>query len=131
MGIVQGDFYTSNCPACDVEFVLYTRYEQRRRRDGHSFYCPNGHSMSFGDTEADKLRRERNLLKQQMAQKDDEIAAERRRAVAAKGELTKLKKRTIVNGVCPCCTRSFLNLKNHMKTQHPDYNVVPMKEKTA
>ena len=27
----------------------------------------------------------------------------------------------MANGVCPCCNRSFENLRNHMHTQHPDY----------
>ena len=45
-----------------------------------------------------------------------------RRMAAAKGELTKMKKR-VGNGVCPCCNRQFVNLQRHMATQHPGYAV--------
>lgn len=39
---------------------------------------------------------------------------------ATKGVVTKIKKR-VSKGVCPCCNRSFENLKNHMESQHPEY----------
>lgn len=44
---------------------------------GQTFYCPNGHSLTFGDTELDKLRRERDRLAQRVAEKDDAIARAR------------------------------------------------------
>ena len=40
--------------------------------------------------------------------------------VAMRGVNTKLKKR-VAAGVCPCCQRSFINLRRHMTTQHADY----------
>lgn len=39
---------------------------------------------------------------------------------AQKGQNTRLKKR-IAAGVCPCCNRSFANLREHMAGQHPDF----------
>lgn len=94
-----------------------------------SFYCSYGHEMVFsrGESELDKIRRERDRLTQRLAEKDDEItrqrertdAAERRRA-AAQGQVTKIKNR-VGNGVCPCCNRTFQNLANHMAHQHPTF----------
>lgn len=26
-------------------------------------------------------------------------------------------------GVCPCCNRSFTNVRRHMTSQHPDYTI--------
>lgn len=67
------------------------------------------------------------MLKQQLARKDDEIAAQRRlrdhaerQASARKGQVTRLKNRAAA-GVCPCCTRSFENLRRHMTTKHPTF----------
>lgn len=36
----------------------------------------------------------------------------------------KLKAQTtrVKNGVCPCCNRSFQNLKRHMNTKHPNWS---------
>lgn len=54
----------------------------------------------------------------------DEKEAAERRVSAAKGQVTKLKNRTAA-GVCPCCTRSFENLKRHMATKHPAFTDEP------
>jgi hypothetical protein len=84
--------------------------------------------QAFVKSETDNLRRERDLLKQQLAQKDDEIKWQRehrlgaeRRVIAAKGQITKLKKRAKA-GTCPCCKRTFHNMAEHMKTKHPDFD---------
>lgn len=91
--------------------------------------CPWGHPGVYrsGPTEADELRRERNRLKQQLAEKDDEIRAQRehreaaeRRTSAARGQITKLKNAT-AGGLCPCCGMSFVQLRSHMKSKHPEF----------
>lgn len=102
------------------------------------FFCAYGHRQFYleGESEVGKLRRERDRLAQQIAQRDDEITRQRelreaaeRSASAVRGQMTKLKRRT-ANGVCPCCTRSFVNLRRHIETKHPDFgadNVVALK----
>lgn len=114
------------CASCGILFGAPDHWEQARREDKREFFCPNGHRQLFAKSEADKLRQERDLLKQQIAQKDDEIKwqrekrqAEERRVSAARGQITKLKKRAKA-GVCPCCNRTFTNMALHMKTKHPD-----------
>ena len=37
-----------------------------------------------------------------------------------KAAKTRLKNR-VGKGVCPCCNRSFANLKRHMASQHPEF----------
>lgn len=116
-----------HCASCGVLFGLTTDMLKRRRKDGENFYCPAGHTNFYRDNENDLIRRERDRLKQEQARMQDEIdhqrrnreAAERQTA-AARGQITKLKKR-VSNGVCPCCTRSFANLQRHMATQHPAF----------
>jgi DNA repair exonuclease SbcCD ATPase subunit len=110
-----------------------------------TFYCPYGHAQVFakGETEADKLRRERDRLAQQVAQRDDEIKWQKdqrehseRQLSAARGQITKIKKRSSA-GTCPCCSRTFANMAEHMKHQHPEFvadggaKVVPIKRKSA
>lgn len=116
------------CCSCGILFHVPDDWEKARREDKGRFYCPNGHSLSFTQSEADKLRLERDRLKQQIAFKDYEIATERdrrhaveRRVISAKGQITKLKKRAKA-GTCPCCNRTFSNMAAHMKTQHPDFD---------
>ena len=89
------------CDECGIVFTVPNGWHEARRRDHARWYCPNGHIWSFvGESEADKLRRERDRLKQQIAYKDDEIrrqadraASAERRVIAAKGQVTKLQKR--------------------------------------
>lgn len=118
------------CYRCKSEIVLPDElYHAAKRSPRISFWCPFGHEQHFveGETDEQKLRRERDRLAQRIAEKDDEIAfqktqreATERRLSAARGQVTKIKNR-VGNGVCPCCNRTFGNLQTHMHKQHPDY----------
>lgn len=121
---------TEQCCKCGVYFGLERGHHDRLRKEGTkgSFHCPNGHPQHYTESEADQLRRERDRLKQQLAQKDDDINWQRQQRIAAerqvsaaKGQITRLKKRANA-GVCPCCNRTFANMARHMKTQHPDHD---------
>lgn len=94
-----------------------------------SFWCPYGHEQHFreGETEEQKLRRERDRLAQSVAERDDEIRRQRglreateRQLSATRGVVTRIKNR-VGHGVCPCCTRTFNDLSRHMATKHPTY----------
>lgn len=120
-------FVEVRCWKCDIVYGMPETLNASRKRDGQGFFCPNGHEAAYKDTEADRLRRERDRLAQQVAYKDDRIKSLRderdaadRRAAAARGQVTKIKNR-VGAGVCPCCTRSFTNLRRHMETEHADY----------
>ncbi len=113
---------------CGISFAVPHTWERKRRDDHSRFFCPNGHGQAFtGESDAEKLRRERDRLAQRIAEKDDEIRHQRDRAeneekrvIAYKGHLTRSKKRHAA-GVCPCCNRTFSQLTEHMKTKHPKY----------
>jgi hypothetical protein len=104
----------------------------RQSKHGGYHHCPNGHLQGWSKDvcEDEKMRRERDLLKQETARLEESITAERRLREEAEMALRKHKKRAAA-GVCPCCTRTFSNMARHMKTKHPDYNVVPLKAKSA
>lgn len=105
------------CMTEDIYNVCYQRKEQGK------FYCPNGHEMHYvsGETELDKLRRERDRLKQNEAYLQDVLSEVREKAkrekAALKGKVTKMENRA-KNGVCLHCNRTFPNLHAHMKTKH-------------
>jgi hypothetical protein len=93
------------------------------------FCCAYGHEQVFaeGEGEEAKLRRERDMLKQQMAQRDDVISQqskelERERAAvrALKDGSVRARKRSIA-GTCPCCKRTFRQMALHMAKQHPEF----------
>lgn len=120
------------CAACSIDFGIGADFVARRRKDHKSFYCPNGHSLSYSGPSAEEKRlasTERELeaarsLAQRESRRRERAEAEARtadyKARAAKGQLTKTRKR-IAAGVCPCCNRTFQNLARHIAGQHPDF----------
>lgn len=99
--------------------------QQRQHRDGRpqtDIYCPLGHAYEIaGEGEVARLQRE---LEQQRA-RAGRLAAARDQAEASarayKGAATRARKRAAA-AVCPCCKRSFVQLRRHMATKHPDYD---------
>lgn len=128
--VVEGRWHAEKtCPVCGISYYVPMAFEREQERLGAKggWYCPNGHKRVYRESSENILRRERDNLAQRIAEKDDEIrhqselaAANERRVSAAKGQITKLKKRA-ANGVCPCCNRTFANLANHMSNKHPGF----------
>lgn len=87
------------CSCCSVVFALADRHYVNLRNSGATFYCPNGHTQSFGPSEADKLRKECAELQKRIGYRDTTIAhrdaALKRLQLqhrAAKGRITKLNR---------------------------------------
>lgn len=117
-------FTAFDCANCGVPFALTEDYEARRRNDGNTFYCPNGHPHSWHETEGDRLRKEIAEAKSRLDAEQGwtrrltgDLDQERRSHAATKGQLTKTRKR-IENGVCPDCNRHFVDVERHMKSKH-------------
>jgi hypothetical protein len=122
--------FVGQCYRCKSEIwlpiALYTACKHSPR---HSFFCPYGHEQIFaeGEPEEAKLRRERDRLKQQLAEKDDTIqfwirqTDEGRKALTAERKVLRKIRTRIAGGVCPCCNRTFARLTAHMKTKHPEF----------
>jgi hypothetical protein len=145
--IIKGERHVVNqCGTCAVWHTIPEIVYNSCRREGGFWHCPNGHSRGWvkgaDEIELENMRRERDRLKQQMAQKSDEAEEMRRRAVAAaieasdaKTKVRRLTKRAAA-GTCPCCQRTFSNMAQHMKRQHPAFveetgaKVVPIKRIT-
>jgi len=117
------------CGTCGVwhgipQFMYDTCLEE-----GGFWHCPNGHRRGFkeGRQEKEAIRRERDQLRQSLAMYQDEareanerLEAEKRRASAARAQVTRLRNRAS-KGVCPCCNRHFANLERHMGSKHPEF----------
>lgn len=119
------------CGTCGITWQQPLEFTKQKRRDLSTFYCPNGHPWVFRESDIDKLRkemqaqidrkeRERAWAAEARDRYHQEVEDTKRKLSAAKGQLTKTKKR-VAGGICPCCNRSFVALARHMKTKHPDY----------
>lgn len=113
------------CYSCAVEYAIPEQINECALRDrssrGKTIYCPNGHGWQYtGETEAQKQRRRAELAEQRLAQRDDEIRDLGRAVSAQKSNVTKLKRRAAA-GTCPCCKRSFSNVRAHIANKHPEF----------
>jgi DNA-binding XRE family transcriptional regulator len=109
---------TTVCYKCACLFAWPAELRKRRLDDRNSFWCPNGHEQHFtGKSEAEKLRDEVQRQKQMREAEE----ARRRRIEAERDQVSRAHHRMrerVMNGVCPCCNRTFQNLMRHMKTEH-------------
>ena len=123
------------CARCGIPFGIPKDFEERRREDHTEFRCPLGHVNYYPqDTEAKRLKRQLVKAREQlvsqkkrtewaeMATKKAKEAEQRakNKTRAVKGHLTRSKKRAAA-ALCPCCNRSFVQLRRHMKLKHPDF----------
>jgi hypothetical protein len=134
MGVSMSEFVPETCFKCGVVFGMPRVLYNTCRRDRQGFYCPNGHGQAYAISEADELRAK--LQKQEQATAAAKADAERerrwrlesreeartleRRLAAQRGVATRMKNR-VANGVCPCCNRSFTNLRRHMEAKHKGF----------
>jgi hypothetical protein len=138
-------FHFRECITCGVRHAMPAVLIERDRAKGGYRYCPNGHQQGWSTeaSEGTMIRRERDRLKQEAARLEEEnrqawaaAASLRERTDKAEKATKRLKKRTSA-GTCPCCNRTFGNMAEHMKHQHPEFvedggaKVVPIKRKTA
>ncbi len=117
-------FKIITCANCAVPFSVTEDFQDDLRRTKKTFYCPNGHSQSYTgepfnkDGYESKLRQKENELAQLTSAKiqlENQLNKSNNQLTKSNRDLKRLK-----NGVCPCCNRSFLNLQQHIKKQHPE-----------
>lgn len=119
---VEGqELSTEVCCNCGMLFAMPSDYQRRRRNDHESFFCPSGHRQHYtGKTEAQKLRDQIERERQMREAAEARARTEKERLTQVARAHSRMRKR-VANGVCPCCNRSFGNLREHMRTQHPDF----------
>lgn len=115
------------CPTCGVVYGLSETVRTKNKESGGSWYCPNGHTLSYTKTATAELREKLDAEKdnarwwrERADQKEQEAAHAERRRRSTKAVLTKTKKR-VAEGACPCCSKRFPDVKAHMAEAHPSY----------
>lgn len=114
-------FEVITCGGCSLQFAMTHEFYKQRRDKKDSFWCPAGCERVFtGKSEAERL-------KDQLAEQQRSLDAAREKAALAESERSKISRahvkmrKRVMNGVCPCCNRTFQNLMGHMKTEHADF----------
>lgn len=123
---------SQTCCNCGVLFGVEVGYDDRRRDDQQTFYCPNGHGQSYTQSrtkrELEQAKRELEASRQIAAsersrrESAQRIAeAQRRSAAAHKGWATRIRN-AIAQGFCPACNTRFPDVAQHMSAEHPDFH---------
>lgn len=115
---------TLTCGGCGITFGIPSTLHRQYVESGITINCPNV-SCPWGGMvrgESDVAKLEKRLEQQVKARRwaEERAEQERRSHIATKGHLTRTRKR-VAKGVCPCCKRSFENLRRHMASKHPQY----------
>lgn len=87
------EYVTTSCANCGVKFGVPQAWHKARHEDGKTFYCPNGHQLHFGDSKVDLLQKRLDRVSEHSTWLSREKAAIERRHIAAKGQITKLRKK--------------------------------------
>lgn len=112
---------------CGIKLAIPSDlFDVAKRHKNHTVYCPLGHEFVYGSTAEEQLEEERSRriqAEERAAARLDLLRQEERSHAATRGHVTRKKKQLdrVKNGVCPCCSRSFVNLARHMETKHPEY----------
>ena len=111
--------YVLDCWVCGIRFSMPQHIKEKRAENGSPFWCPNGHKLAFGPSEADELRKQLADEKWKRERAQNEADNERKRADRASKKLKRAEKRAAA-GLCLFCNRHFTNLERHVHTKHPD-----------
>lgn len=111
---------TMKCGECGIVHAMPEHFREERQSKGGNWYCPNGHSRVYRESDVAAARRERDEALTKLSASKCETAREKAARELAEKQITLHRRRT-KNGVCPCCKRSFQNLKRHITTKHPEY----------
>lgn len=96
-------------------------FMDRRINDHANFYCPAGHPQHYnGPSKEEQLRQELARNKEMLGSANSRAARLGLENAAITKAHQKMRTR-VMNGVCPCCNRSFANLRSHMQSEHSDF----------
>lgn len=119
---------TEVCYSCGIAFAMTVDFYKQRHRRGDDFYCPSGHAQHYT---AEKNAQERLAA----AEARTTAVRDQLEAAVRDGERTRKilirDRMRFANGVCPCCNRSFENVRRHMQSKHPDYDVTRIEHVTT
>jgi predicted RNA-binding Zn-ribbon protein involved in translation (DUF1610 family) len=111
------EFELVTCANCKVGFMLTSKHVELLRKSHNTFYCPNGHHLSYGKTtcEVDKEKLEKDLANQKhwverLSENNTELMAERWQL---KKQVLEMRKTA-----CPTCGKKVIDIKKHIKKYH-------------
>ena len=110
------------CGECGGAYAIAQRFHRYCYEHGTGWNCPYCRTRwgFFGTTEAERKREKRKRAERTLDEVKAELQYTEHRRRGEKAAKTRLQKRAKA-GVCPCCSRSFKQLRQHMARMHPAF----------
>lgn len=112
------EFEVVTCANCKVQFMLTLKHVEILRNSHNTFYCPNGHNLSYGKStcETTKEKLEKDLANQKhwvdiLEKGNNELMQEHWNL---KKQILDLRKKD-----CPHCNKRYIDIKKHIRKSHP------------
>jgi hypothetical protein len=119
------------CPDCGGVYAIAQQFLNEAYRLGDfrkMWACPYCYAKrGYGEGQTQKLEKQLAAAQREKAwyeersrslrQERDHLSKSRD---GLRGALVKVKKR-VAHGICPCCKRSFQDLRRHMESKHPSF----------
>ena len=83
------------CAECGVVFALPKSFNESLKKTGQGFHCPNGHSLSYGKGENQKLKDKLADSTRQTDYQTDLIREREKEISNKKSQITRLKKKVM------------------------------------
>ena len=109
---------------CNLQFAMTRNFYDYTKRTGEGWWCPAGHERVWADDTVEEQLQRAEARNQHL---EDQLRASVQEAENTRIALLRDRQR-FANGVCPCCQRSFDNVRRHMQAKHPDYDITRVKE---
>lgn len=127
------------CPTCGIVYAIPTTMVESAYAKGNRkivWHCPNGHELGYnGESKEAKAKRtaerEAEYAKNRAARLAADLEQTRAHLHGQKSLATRMKnERNVAReraaaALCPCCNRSFKQLRRHMASKHPNYEARP------
>ncbi len=118
------DLTTIVCGKCGGIYAIAERYRHQKCEQGGYWNCPYCKCFwGYGTSEFERMRKQLETANNSRDFYARRLNEEVRSKRAVRAHLTRSKKKLerIAHGVCPCCNRSFQNLRRHMSVKHPGF----------
>lgn len=107
--------------SCGGTYAISEKVREHAYKDSGDWHCPYcQRSWGYHETEAHRLRKELTAAKSETMRAHQlraQADADALRAVLEKKRIEKRAKAAL----CPCCNRSFIALRRHLATKHPEF----------
>lgn len=87
------NFNLIDCITCGVDFYIPTGLDVKLQETRNTFFCPNGHRMSYTESTADQLRKQLETKDRELTAKFSTIISKNNLITVLEGKLARAERK--------------------------------------